>query len=165
VYSSLLRAFMTGGLTAALLTGATACKSSPPPPPPTATTTPTATISTPSNQGTVEHTAVVKGTVTGVPEGQLLWAVVQPLNAPTYHPQSGAFTPDAKGSWSVICYFGEEKQTGSQSFNLLIIAVDPPANTAMKAYLDGANKKHSYPGMDTLPPGATTLTNITVTRP
>jgi hypothetical protein len=144
----------------------------PPPPSPSTASPPTPTgpptpdpqiaITAPAEGGQVGHVDVVSGTAKHLPDGRALWAVIRPMMSPRLHPQAGPIGVDTTGRWSIACTFGLPDQVGLQ-FAVLVVVANAEAQQHFNTYLAAAATAN-FPGMGTMPPGATQVTTVTVTR-
>jgi hypothetical protein len=111
----------------------------------------------------VGYPVAVRGTVTGLPGGRQLWAVVRPHEDPKFHPQGPALVIGS-GQWSATCYIGQSKDTDiGKGFSLIMVLADENADVKLGDYLTSAQGLR-YPGLVTLPAGATPLAQIEVVR-
>jgi hypothetical protein len=164
----------TTAVAAMILFALAACgQGQPPPPPPPSTASasaptgppapdPQIAITAPAEGGQVGHIDVVSGTAKHLPDGRALWAVIRPTMSPRLHPQAGPIGVDTTGRWSIACTFGLPDQAGLQ-FAVLIVVANAGAQQQFNTYLAGAASAN-FPGMGTMPPGATQVAAVTVTR-
>jgi hypothetical protein len=117
----------------------------------------------------VKVAQMVTGTITGLPAGQKLWALIQPLQDPNlvYHPQgtpkgnSLATGPD--GAWRTACRFGEPSTPSGQDYSLLIVSATKSADQEFSKYLTTA-QAGGFKGLNPLPGGATVVGTVHVFR-
>jgi hypothetical protein len=130
--------------------------------PPTPATT-EVKIKSPSDNGTVEQTEVVRGTSQNVPVSQKIWVVIFISKTGRYYPQNDAATVQPSGNWNSVTYFGVPSDKGLK-FELLAVTADANAQNDFKTYLTAARDKSTYAGLAQLPAGATEQHRVTVTR-
>ena len=105
---------------------------------------------------------VVEGTIIRLPHGLEVWAVVQPDQNPSYHPQVSVRV-GVGGLWRAVCNFGTRAVGSGQSYTLLIVSATKSADQEFRRYLAGASAT-GYRGMDSLPAGSQELNEIRVRR-
>jgi hypothetical protein len=142
------------------------------PPPPTTIPPPTTTSQTGAiprvfftnltDGQQVGYLMVVEGTIIRLPPGLEVWAVVQPDQNPSYHPQV-ALRVGAGGQWRAVCNFGTRAVGSGQSYTLLIVSATRSADQEFRRYLAGASAT-GYRGMGSLPAGSQELSEIRVRR-
>jgi len=88
----------------------------------------------PAEGGVVDHTFKVTGSFSNLPPGASIWVLVQPHDAPQYHPQSGPAIELSGGQWSTIAYAGESpfKNIGGQ-FEVTVVVAKLSANNRAHA--------------------------------
>jgi len=79
-------------------------------------------ITEPANGAQVDWETEVKG-CKGVPEDQRIWVYVRPHTVGLWYPQ-GPPAEEADGTWSVLCYFGQEEGDQGAEFDVGVILVD-----------------------------------------
>lgn len=122
-----------------------------------------AAITYPANQARVDQIETVRGTVQGLPAGQVIWVVIFPQEVGRYYPQNWPADLEAGGEWSSITYIGVPSDTGKR-FDVLVVLADAEAQNAFNAYLADARDRADWPGLEALPSGAVIYDRITVTR-
>ena len=121
------------------------------------------TIVYPANLSRVEQAETVRGTVQGLPEGQVVWVVVFMQEVGRYYPQNRPADLEANNRWSSLVYFGVPSDT-DKKFDILAVVADANAQNAFNAYLADAIDRSDWAGMEALPAGAIIYDRITVTR-
>jgi hypothetical protein len=125
---------------------------------------PSVTITTPSNNGTVQWTAFVEGTSQHVPQGSAIWIFLTPLTVDRYYPQSTHVDVLANGRWSTTATFGETNRTDiGLKFKISAVLANSAAQSEIQNYLDTC-AKGSCPGMTSLPNGAQIYDSVVVTK-
>lgn len=119
-----------------------------------------AAIVTPLNGSTVKVEEVLTGRSSGVSSRSELWAVVMPIGQGRYHPQRNPLNVD--GDFDLKVYFGLPKSTGP--YRLQLVLVDSADARLFHQYMKEARETQTYPGLPALPPRATVLDDIRVTR-
>lgn len=78
-------------------------------------------ITEPANGAEVDWETEVKG-CKGVPEDRRIWVYVRPHTVGLWYPQ-GPPAEEADGTWSVLCYFGQEGGDQGAEFDVGVILV------------------------------------------
>jgi hypothetical protein len=140
-----------------------------PSPSPSPTPTPTSlaqvNITSPSNDSTVNQSATIQGTAQGLANNQTLWIVVVPESATRtiYYPVDAPITVQSDGTWSKLANVGSSQDVG-KPFDILVVQANQSANTTFANYIATGKSTGNYPGLPSLPGGATVVANVTETR-
>jgi hypothetical protein len=96
--------------------------------------------------------------VVGLGADQDVWAVIQPLASPRYHPQRGPISRGRDGAFTAKVFFGQSStQNIGERFRLLVVVADHNASEVFSQYLNSSNSIGSFPGLSELPSGARAL--------
>ncbi len=97
--------------------------------------------------------------------GRSLWLVVEPQVHHAYHPQEG-IQATAGGGWSGWANYGDQQTPAGVRFALDLVVVDAAANRVLADYVGSLPRpgRLPYPGLKSLPAGATILARVVVTR-
>lgn len=120
-------------------------------------------ITYPYDGATVEAREMVRGDLSGVPEGDVPWIVVYSQFVGRYYPQNDPADVQANGDWSSLAFVGVEEDVGQQ-FDIIIVLLDKTAQAAFNAYLSQAKDNEAWPGLASLPEGALIYDRVIVTR-
>jgi len=120
-------------------------------------------ITYPINLAKVDQTETVRGTVQGLPAGQVIWVVVFAQEVGRYYPQNRPADLEAGNKWSSLVYIGIPSDTDKR-FDILAVIADTEAQNAFNAYLADARDRSDWAGLEALPAGAVIYDRITVTR-
>jgi len=130
----------------------------PPTPPPTPTPPPPAIevkITEPADGAPVEQVTTVRGTSRNVPPDRKIWVVVFLPKFGRYYPHNAPADVQSDGQWFSLCYIGQPNAKDA-GLNAQIIAVlaDSSVQTTFENYLRTARDRQDYPGLESIPPGA-----------
>ncbi len=125
---------------------------------------PTAKITSPQDGSTVAIQVIAEGTSAGIDlgSGNELWIVVIPAGTGRLFPQQPAATISSSGDWTATDVFIGRPADKGRSFLIEAVAADRAASESFRTYF--ALNTTSFPGLSSLPEGATLVTYITVTR-
>ncbi len=123
--------------------------------------TPAARLTSPRDDSKVAYRQEVGGVVTGLRPSTEAWIVVYPALAPAYWPQAGPLQPGPAGVFLTLAFFGVPNQDVGEHFTVRLVITTPAASARIRAFLAQPAPRR---GMPSLPPGAQTLTQVTVTR-
>ncbi len=120
-------------------------------------------ITYPVNLARVEQSETLRGTVEGLPPGQVIWVVIFVQDVGRYYPQNRPADIEAGGKWSSLVYIGQPNDSGKR-FDIIAVVANGEAQNAFNVYLADARDRSDWPGLEALPAGATIHDRITVTR-
>ncbi|HEX5760452.1 MAG TPA: hypothetical protein VF121_14790 [Thermoanaerobaculia bacterium] len=120
-------------------------------------------ITYPVNLARVEQSETVRGTVEGLPSGQVVWVTIFVQEVGRYYPQNRPADIEASGRWSSLVYLGQPADVGKR-FDILAAVATTEAQSAFSAYLTDARDRTDFSGLEALPAGALIHDRITVTR-
>jgi hypothetical protein len=105
----------------------------------------------------------MEGTVTGLPKGQQLWVVKEPVKG-QYHPDRGPALINGN-TWTATAYVGNNQPNADQGkrFVIHIVMVSPSTGQKFNDYINQAEQKNQWPGIPTLYDGKIVAT-VTVIR-
>jgi len=122
-------------------------------------------IIVPEDGATVSHMVSAEGVYSEELTKVDLWLVVQPVNAPTYHPQTSTIPRQTNRQWTGVAYIGEsEKKNIGEEFIVHLVSASPQASKNFREYLSKSEKDKKWQGMPELPSGSTIQDNIKVFR-
>ncbi|MGH8904600.1 MAG: hypothetical protein ACRDYA_23680 [Egibacteraceae bacterium] len=97
--------------------------------------------------------------MSNLPPATSIWTIV--FVEGLYYPQRQALV--IGDSWTGNAYLGGGSQDRGKTFNVLAVIVNEATNTVFTDWVTEADKTGQYPGMPSLPPGATVQDSVKVT--
>lgn len=126
---------------------------------------PVAVIDQPADGASVDHGVAVQGTVDSLDKGDVLWLLVIPAEAPSYHPQPGPLPLGRGGRWSGVAYVGTPGTADvGKRFTIVLAEAEARGDAKLREYMDRVRATKVYPGLTDLPPGVTPLALLRVSR-
>jgi hypothetical protein len=116
-------------------------------------------ITYPINQGRVDQTETVRGTIRELPDGQAVWVIVFAQDVGRYYPQNRPADIEAGNKWSSISYLGIAGDTGKR-FDVLVVLANAEAQDAFNSYLADARDKSDWPGLEAIPKAQSSMTAL-----
>jgi len=121
---------------------------------------PAATITTPSNNTSVESSVPVEGTAQNITgEEYYLWLIVFDYRANRHYPQRGPVAVSADGHWRMTAFLND-----SGRYDIVALAADKNANEILSLYQAASESSQQYLGLPAVPAGCVTLVSVTVSR-
>jgi len=114
----------------------------------------------PLNSSQVYMQETITGTAKNIPEGDVIWIIVDPHNG-KYYPQSDKVKIQS-GEWSTPVGIGTKETVGN--FDIIVVLADQKAQDEFNNYFETCYQTNSWAGMDKIPNSAKVYDKITVTR-
>lgn len=114
------------------------------------------------NSDTAQMQEIISGTAKNIPDEYKLCILVYSKDAYKYYPQNKPLEV-VNGEWSVPVTIGTKDNVGTQS-EIIAVLANKDARAAFTSYMVNCNKTGNWPGMLSIPYGATEYARITVTR-
>jgi hypothetical protein len=112
--------------------------------------TPEISITFPKNNDSIEQTTRVEGTFKNVRNQDRVWVFINPIDVFRYFPQNSFADLDANGTWTSLCYFGQDRDTGKK-FEIIVVLLEKEAIKQVQNYLKDSKNRQDWSGMKGIP--------------
>jgi hypothetical protein len=104
-------------------------------------------IYNPSDGSGVTYKTLVEGFCDETVAKRDLWLVVQPIESPYYHPQTGPIPKDRNGRWQGFVYLGtSDIENVGERYLIFIVSADNSASRRFSDYLTAGAETGNGPG-------------------
>lgn len=120
-------------------------------------------IDYPTDDQRVDIVETVRGKSENIPKDEVIWIVVYVEKISRYYPMLAPAIMQRTGEWISTTTLGGAEDINDK-FIIIAVLADQTAQAGFNTYNTISKNNEYYPGMETLPAGATIVDSVTVVR-